>query len=44
MPFMLEEIALNKDLMLPDGIHPKASAQPMIADFIYLQLKPLLIQ
>ncbi len=44
MPFMLEEIALNKDLMLPDGIHPKASAQPMIAEFIYLQLKPLLIQ
>ncbi len=44
IPFMLEEVALNKDLMLPDGIHPKASAQPLIADFIYLQLKPLLIQ
>ena len=44
IPFMLEEVALNKDLMLPDGIHPKASAQPFIADFIYLQLKPLLIQ
>jgi len=43
IPFMLEEVALNKDLMLPDGIHPKASAQPLIADFIYLQLKPLLI-
>ena len=43
IPFMLEEVALNKDLMFPDGIHPKASAQPLIADFIYLQLKPLLI-
>ena len=43
IPFMLEEVALNKDLMLPDGIHPKASAQRLIADFIYLQLKPLLI-
>ena len=43
IPFMLEEVALNKDLMLPDGIHPKASAQPLIADFMYLQLKPLLI-
>jgi len=43
LPFMLEEVALNKDLMLPDGIHPKASAQPLIADYIYTQLKPLLI-
>jgi len=43
LPFMLEEVALNKDLMLPDGIHPKASAQPLIADYIFTQLKPLLI-
>ena len=43
IPFMLEEVALNKDLMLPDGIHPKASAQPLIADYVYRQLKPLLI-
>ena len=44
IPFMLEEVALNADLMLPDGIHPKESAQPLIADFVYLQLKPLLIE
>ena len=44
IPFILEEVALNADLMLPDGIHPKESAQPLIADFIYLQLKPLLIE
>jgi len=44
IPFMLDEVALNKDLMLPDGIHPKASAQPLIADYIYLQLKPFLIR
>ena len=43
IPFMLEHVALNKDLMLPDGIHPKASAQPLIADYIYFQLRPLLI-
>ena len=43
IPFMLEEVALNEDLMLPDGIHPKASAQPLIADYVYRQLKPLLI-
>tara|TARA_B100000579_G_C22514531_1_gene703165 strand:- start:41 stop:655 length:615 start_codon:yes stop_codon:yes gene_type:complete len=42
MPFMLEEVALNEELMLPDGIHPKASAQPLIADYVYRQLKPLL--
>ena len=43
IPFMLEEVALNEELMLPDGIHPKASAQPLIADYVYRQLKPLLI-
>ena len=42
IPFMLEEVALNEELMLPDGIHPKASAQPLIADYVYRQLKPLL--
>ena len=43
IPFMLEDVALNEELMLPDGIHPKASAQPLIADYVYRQLKPLLI-
>ena len=43
IPFMLEEVALNEELMLPDGIHPKASAQPLIADYVYRQLKPLLV-
>ena len=43
IPFMLEEVALNEELMLPDGIHPKASAQPLIADYVYRQLRPLLI-
>jgi lysophospholipase L1-like esterase len=41
---MLEEVALNADLMLPDGIHPKETAQPLIAEFMYLQLKPLLTE
>ncbi|MCC5826480.1 arylesterase [Alkalimonas sp.] len=29
-PFFMEQIALNEDLMLPDGIHPNRQAQPLI--------------
>ncbi|MEN3158070.1 arylesterase [Alkalimonas sp. NCh-2] len=29
-PFFMEQIALNEDLMLPDGIHPNREAQPII--------------
>ncbi|MDP4536390.1 arylesterase [Alkalimonas collagenimarina] len=29
-PFFMEEIALNNDLMMPDGIHPNRQAQPLI--------------
>lgn len=29
-PFFMEEIALNNDLMMPDGIHPNRMAQPLI--------------
>jgi acyl-CoA thioesterase-1 len=36
---MLETVALNKDLMLPDGIHPNAKAQPLIAEFMYNKLQ-----
>ena len=39
---MLNDIALNQDLMLDDGIHPNASAQPLIAQFIYTNLLPLM--
>ena len=42
IPFMLNEIALNKELMLDDGIHPNASAQPLIAKFLYTNLLPLM--
>ena len=31
MPFMLEEIGINSELMQPDGIHPNKKAQPQIA-------------
>ena len=31
IPFMLEEIGINSDLMQPDGIHPNKKAQSLIA-------------
>ena len=34
IPFMLDEIALDKDLMQVDGIHPNTKAQPKIAVFL----------
>ena len=39
VPFMLEEIALEKDMMFSDGIHPNEKAQPLIANFVYENLK-----
>jgi len=42
MDFMLEKVALESDLMLPDGIHPNEKAQPIIAEFIYDQITSLL--
>lgn len=42
VPFLLEGIALNPDLMQADGLHPRANAQPRILDNVWPQLKPLL--
>jgi acyl-CoA thioesterase-1 len=33
-PFFMDQIAINPALMLPDGIHPNAKAQPIIRDFV----------
>ncbi len=35
IPFFLDEIALKPELMMADGIHPKAEAQPLIAEIMY---------
>ncbi len=43
LPFFLQEIALDPSLMQRDGIHPNADAQPMIRDYMYEQLTPLLL-
>ncbi len=43
IPFFLEEIALNKDLMQNDGIHPTAEAQPMITALLKPQLEAFIL-
>jgi acyl-CoA thioesterase-1 len=42
LPFILEDVALNPDLMQADGIHPNAAAQPVILDNVWPLLVPLL--
>ena len=42
IPFFLEDVALNDELMQRDGIHPNAQGQPLIAEFMHEQLSPLL--
>ncbi|MGR8998757.1 MAG: arylesterase [Gammaproteobacteria bacterium] len=42
VPFILEEIALDKNLMQMDGLHPNAKAQPFVAGKIESYLFPLL--
>ena len=42
IPFILKEIALDADLMLPDGIHPNEKAQELIANLVYVSLYPIL--
>ena len=42
VPFILEDVALVKEMMQKDGLHPNAKAQPLIADKIWQYLKPIL--
>jgi acyl-CoA thioesterase-1 len=42
IPFLLEDVALDKDLMQADGLHPNAKAQPILANKIEPYLFPLL--
>ncbi len=42
VPFILEEVALVKEMMQKDGLHPNAKAQPIIADKIWSYLQPIL--
>jgi acyl-CoA thioesterase-1 len=44
MPFLLEGVAADPKLNLPDGIHPNAQGQRRIARNVLLHLEPLLWQ
>jgi acyl-CoA thioesterase-1 len=42
LPFMLDGIALRKELNQSDGIHPNAEGAKIMADNVYSVLKPML--
>ncbi len=42
VPFLLNDVALEDDLMQDDGIHPTAAAQPLLLETIWGHLEPLL--
>ncbi len=42
MDFLLENVALDQNLMQIDGIHPNSKAQPIIAKQIYNEIKNIL--
>lgn len=44
VPFILENVALNPELMQADGLHPNAQGQPLIAETVWQTLQPLLIK
>lgn len=42
LPFLLERVALDKDLNQADGIHPNAEGEKIMTDNVYKALKPML--
>lgn len=42
VPFLLEGVAVDPELMQADGIHPRAKAQPKILDNLWPHLAPML--
>lgn len=42
LPFFLENVIIKPEWMMKDGLHPKADAQPWIAQFMASQLQPIL--
>jgi len=42
VPFLLDGVALDKQLMQDDGLHPNALGQPRILENVWTRLQPLL--
>jgi acyl-CoA thioesterase-1 len=42
VPFLLEGVGGNAELMQPDGLHPNLKAQPILMKQVWEQLAPLL--
>lgn len=42
VPFLLEDVALEPELMQSDGIHPTAEAQPRLLETVWPKLERLL--
>jgi acyl-CoA thioesterase I len=42
LPFILENVALNKNLNQADGIHPNAEGARVMTENVYKTLKPML--
>ena len=42
VPFLLERVALNPDLMQADGLHPTEAGEPQVLDTVWPFLMPLL--
>ncbi len=38
MPYFMSKIAVDPKLMLNDNLHPNATAQPLIRDFMYIEI------
>jgi acyl-CoA thioesterase I len=42
VPFLLQAVALDPSRMQEDGLHPNATAEPVVLDTLWPQLVPLL--
>jgi acyl-CoA thioesterase-1 len=43
VPFFLDRVALDPELMQADGLHPNAKGQPQLLENLWPRLKPLLV-
>jgi acyl-CoA thioesterase I len=42
VPFLLEGVALDRDMFQDDNLHPNERAQPVLTDNVWRQLRPML--